>query len=142
MRLIALLLLPSLAFAEPAPKQPEKSDVELKLSADNRNAVEITIQNNGKKPLELPYRVTPLEHFVVEMRGENGKQCKIEHTGEKVDKTQPGTLTVPAGECKTLSVHACHFYPALGELEQKVTFIARLKHDGKSIESKPLTLDP
>lgn len=141
MRLIALLLLPSLAFAEPAPKQPEKSDVELKLSSANRNVVEITIQNNGKKPLELLYRVTPLEHFVVEMRGENGKQCKIEH-GKNVEKAEPGTLTVPAGECKNLSVHACHFYPALGELEQKVTFIARLKHNGKSIESKPLTLDP
>jgi hypothetical protein len=150
MRLIALLILPSLAFAEPVPKQPEKPDVELKLSADvelklssaNRNVVEITIQNNGQEPLELPYRVTPFEHFVVELQGENGKQYKIEHTEKKVDKAEPGTLTVPAGKSKTLSVHACHFYPALGELEQKVTFIARLKHDGKTIESKPLTVDP
>ena len=60
MRLIALLLLPSLAFAEPAPnQQPEKpevelNDVELKLSAINQNSLEITIQNNGQEPLELP----------------------------------------------------------------------------------------
>jgi hypothetical protein len=142
MRLIALVILPSLAFAASAQKQPEKPDVELKLSADNQLALEITIQNNGKQPLELPYRVTPLEHFVVELQGEQGKQYKIEHTGEKVDKAQPGTLTVPAGKSKTLSLHTCHFLPELGEGEQKVTFIARLKHDGKTIESKPLTVDP
>jgi hypothetical protein len=142
MRLIALLILPSLAFAAPAPKQAEKPDVELKLSADNQNALEITIQNNGKEPLELPYRVTPFEHFVVELQGEKGKQYKIQHTGEKVGKAEPGILTVPAGKSKTLSVHTCHYLPALGEGEQKVTFIARLKHDDKTIESKPLTVNP
>jgi hypothetical protein len=77
MHLLALLILPSLAFAAPAPKQPEKPGVELKLSAANQNALEITIQNNGKEPLELPYRVTPFEHFVVELNGENGKQFMI-----------------------------------------------------------------
>jgi hypothetical protein len=142
MRLIALVILPSLAFAASAPKQPEKPGVELKLSADNQLALEITIQNNGQEPLELPYRVTPLENFVVELHGEKGKQYKIEHTGEKVDKARPGTLTVPAGKSKTLSLHTCHYLPALGEGEQKVTFIARLKHDGKTIESKPLTVNP
>jgi hypothetical protein len=114
----------------------------LKLSADNQLALEITIQNNGKEPLELPYRVTPFEHFVVELQGENGKQYKIEHTGEKVDKAQPSTLTVPAGKSKTLSLHTCHYLRELGEGEQKVTFIARLKHAGKTIESKPLTVNP
>lgn len=142
MRLIALLILPSLAFAAPAPKQAEISDVELKLSADNQNALEITIRNNGKEPLELPYRVTPFEHFVVELQGEKGKRYKIQHTGEKVDKAEPGILTVPAGKSKSLSVHTCHFLHELGEGEQKVTFIARLKHDGKTIESKPLTVNP
>jgi hypothetical protein len=102
----------------------------------------ITIENNGKQPLELPYRVTPLEHFVVELHGEQGKPYKIQHSGEKVDKAQPGTLTVPAGKSNTLSLHTCHYLPALGEGEQKVTFIARLKHDGKTIESKPLTVNP
>ena len=115
----------------------------MKLSADNHGDVlEITIQNNGKEPLELPYRVTPLEHFVVELQGEKGKQYKIQHTGEKDDKAEPGTLTVPAGKSKTLSVHTCHYLPALGEGEQKVTFIARRKHDGKTIKSKPLTVNP
>ncbi len=142
MQLIALLILPSLAFAAPAPKQPEKPDVELKLSANNQDVLEITIQNNGKEPLELPYRVTPFEHFVVELQGEMGKRYKIQHTGEKVDKAEPGTLTVPAGKSKTLSLHTCHYLPALGEGEQKVTFIARLKRDGRTIESKPLTVDP
>lgn len=142
MRLIALLILPSLAFAAQPPKQPEKPGVELKLSANNQDVLEITIQNNGKEPLELPYRVTPFEHFVVELQGGLGKQYKIHHSGEKVDKAEPGTLTVPAGKSKTLSMHTCHYLPALGEREQKVTFIARLKHDGKTIESKPLTVNP
>ncbi len=152
MHLIALLILPSLVCAAPAPEQAEIPgvevvEVELKLSADNLNELAITIQNNGKEPLELPYRVTPFEHFVVELQGEKGKQYKIQHTGEKVDKVAPGILTVPAGKSKTLSLHTCHFLPALGlseleEEEQKVTFIARLKHDGKTIESKPLTVDP
>ena len=148
MRLIALLLLPSLAFAEPAPnQQPEKpevelNDVELKLSAINQNSLEITIQNNGQEPLELPYRVTPFEHFVVELQGEQGKQHKIEHTGKKVDKAEPGTLTIPAGKSKTLSLHTCHFLHTLGDGDQKVTFIARLKHDGKTTDSKPLTVNP
>ena len=71
MRLIALLILPSLAFAAPAPEQPEKPGVELKLSADNQYELEITIQNNGKEPLELPYGVTPFEHFAVELLGEH-----------------------------------------------------------------------
>jgi hypothetical protein len=63
MRLIALLILLSLAFAAPTPRQADKPDVELpkldvelKLSADNQNALEITIQNNGQEPLELPYQ--------------------------------------------------------------------------------------
>ena len=147
MHLIALLLLQSLALAEPASKQPENlvvesNEVELKLSSADRNVVEITIQNNGQQPLELPYRVTPFEHLVVELQGENGKQHKIEQTERKTDKAEPGTLTIPPGKSKTLSLHACHFYPALGELDQKVTFIARLKHAGKSIESKPLIIDP
>ena len=51
-------------------------------------------------------------------------------------------LTVPAGKSKTLSLHTCHYLPELEEGEQKVTFIARLKHDGKTIESKPLTVNP
>lgn len=90
----------------------------------------------------MPYRVSPFEHFVVELQGEQGKQYKIEHTGKKVDKEEPGTLTVPAGKSKTLSVHTCHFLGQLGEGEQKVTFIARLKYDGQTIESKPLTINP
>lgn len=142
MRLIALLILPSLAFAAPAPKQAEKPDVELKLSADNQSVLDITIQNNGKEPLELPYRVTPFEHFVVELQGEKGKQYKIQYTEKKGDKAEPGALTVPAGKSKTLSVHTCHFLGELGEGEQKVTFIARLKLAGRSIESKPLTVNP
>jgi hypothetical protein len=149
MRLIALLILPSLAFAAPSSRQADTPDVqlqipdvELKLSADNQNELKIIIQNNGQQPLELPYRVTPLEHFVIELQGEQGKQYKIEYTGRKVDQVAPGTLTVPAGQSKTLSVHSCHYLPALGEGEQKVTFIARLKHDGQTIESKPLTVNP
>lgn len=142
MRLIALLILPSLTFAAPVPKQPEKPAVELKLAADNQDVLEIILFNNGREPLELSYRVTPFEHFVVDLRGEKGKQYKIEHTGEDVGKAEPGTLTVPAGESKTLSLHTCHYLPQLGEPKQKVTFTVRLKRDGKAIESKPLTVNP
>lgn len=142
MRRILLLFLTSLAWAAQGADQPAKPGVELKLSADNQNALEITIQNNGRQPLVLPYRVTPFEHFVVELQGENGKQYKIEQTGRKVEKESPGDLTVPAGRSKTLSLHTCHFLPALGEGEQKVTFLARLKHNGQTIESKPLTVSP
>lgn len=142
MHLNALLIVASLAFAAPAINQPEIPGVRLKLSAVNQNSLEITIQNNGDEPLELPYRVTPFEHLVVELRGENGKQHKVEHTGHKVNQANPGTLTVPAGQSKTLSLHTCHFLPALGEDAQKVTCIARLKLDGKTIESKPLTVNP
>lgn len=149
LHLIALLILPSLAWAEPAANQAGKPDVEvekpdvvLKLAAANQLVLEITIQNRGTGPLELPYRVTPFEHFVVELQGEKGKHYKIEHTEKRVDKAEPGTLTIPAGKSKTLSVHTCHYLHTLGEGEQKVTFIARLKHEGQTVESKPLTVDP
>lgn len=150
MHLIALLILPALVGAEPVPNLSEKpaveshdvlDHVELKLSSAHSTTVEITIQNKGQEPLEVPYRVTPLELFVVEMKGENGKQCQIEH-GKRTGPAEPGILTIPAGKSKTLSVHACHYYPALGDLDQKVTFIARLKYAGQTLESKPLTLDP
>ena len=102
--------------------------------------LEITIQNNGKGPLELPYRVTPFEHFVVEIQGEKGGQYKIQNTGEGVEKPKPGTLTVPAGKSETLSLHTCHFLPEVGKPGEKFTFTVRLKHDGKTFESKPLTV--
>jgi hypothetical protein len=140
--IVALPLIPSPAFAAPTPKRPELTSVELKLSADNQNELRITIQNNGREPLELPYRVTPFEHLVVELRGENGKQYKVPQRRDQVEKGEPSTLTIPAGQSTTLSLHTCHYLPALGEGEQKVTFIARLNHDGRTIESKPLTVKP
>lgn len=142
MRLIVLLILPSLAFAVPAPKQLEKPGIEVTLSAQNQLVLEITIQNNGKEPLELPYRVTPFEYLVVDLDGENGKHYKIQQSDDKVDKAEPGTLTIPAGKSATLSLHTCHFLPRLGDPGQTVTFTARLKHDGKTTESKPLTVNP
>ena len=64
MRLIALLMFPSLAFAAPVPKQFDKPEVELKLSAKNQLVLEITVHNHGKEPLELPYRFTPLDDLL------------------------------------------------------------------------------
>jgi hypothetical protein len=155
MRLLALLILPSLACAAPPPDQADQPAIELKLSAHNQNELAITIQNNGQQPLELPYRVTPLEHFVIELQGEQGKQHQIEHSGQQAgkpaDQAKPGTLTIPAGKSETLSIHTCHYLPALGEGEQKVTFIVRLKTDqlktdqlkhGQPLASKPLTVNP
>ena len=55
MRLLALLLFPSLTFAAPVPKSLIKeSAIELILSADNASVLEITVRNNGRDPLELP----------------------------------------------------------------------------------------
>ncbi len=142
MRLIAMLMLPSLTIAAPVPKQPEKPTLDLKLSAANQLVLEITIQNNGKEPLELPYRATPFEHIVVDLKGEKGKQYKIEFSGENMADATPGTLTISAGKSKTLTVHTCHSLPELGDPGQKITFTARLKHGGKTIESKPLTVNP
>ena len=142
MRLIALLMLPSLAFAAPVPKQTGKPHVELKLAAENQLVLEITIRNNGGEPLELPYHATPFEHFVVGLQAENGKQYKIQHTADGADKAEPGTLTVAAGESKTLSLHTCHYLPEVEGAGKKITFTARLKHGGETIESEPLTVNP
>jgi hypothetical protein len=140
MRLLPLLMLPAITFAAPVPKQLEKPTVELTLAAQNPLVLEITIQNHGKEPIELPYRVTPFEHLVVELQGEKGKPYKVEHTGEADEKAEPGTLKVPPGESTTLTLHTCHYLPEVGEPGQQVTFTARLKHDGKTFESKPLTV--
>jgi hypothetical protein len=140
MRAVALLLLTGLfAVAAPVPKQIEKPGVEVKLWADNQLVLNVTIQNHGKKPLELPYRVSPLELVTVTLQGEMGKT----YTTPPFDEDDniaggSGTLTIPAGESKTLSVHTCHFLPELGEPGQKVTFTARLKHGAKVFDAKPL----
>ncbi len=140
--LALLLLLPSFAAAAPVPREPEGPGVELKLDAENQLELEVTIQNNGKKPLVLPYLATPFEHIVVVLRGDKGEEYRIVHTPERVDKMEPGTLTVPAGESKTLTLHTCHYLPRLGEPGQHVTFTATLKHGGKSVESNRLTVNP
>jgi hypothetical protein len=89
MRFLALLMLPSGTFPAPVPKQTEKPGVELKLSAGNQDVLDITIQNNDKEPLELSNRVTALEHLVVDLLGENGKQSKIQNLGQNNDKPTP-----------------------------------------------------
>jgi hypothetical protein len=142
MRLIALLMLPSLAFAAPVPKKFEKPDVELTLSAQNQLELEITIHNNGKAPLELSYRFSPFDQIDVELLGEKGKKHTIRHHADNDEKETPGTLTILAGESKTLTIHTCHSLPELGEPGQKVTFTARLKYDGKTTVSEPLTVKP
>ena len=142
MRLIALLMLPSLIFAAPVPKQTEKPDVELKLSAKNQLVLEMTIQNNGKEPLELPYRFTAFEQIDVELLGEKGKKYTIRNLAEDDEKETPGTLTIPAGESKTLTLDTCHSLPEIGEPRQKITFTARLKYHGNTIESEPLIVKP
>lgn len=134
-----ILLASSFAVAAPVPKAPEKPTVELKLHADSPLELEITIQNNGKEPLELPFRVTPLELVTIVLQGEKGKKYTIPPFDEDIDG-RAGTLTIAAGESKTLSVHTCHSLPELGEPGQKVTFSARLKLGDKVYEAKPLTV--
>jgi len=141
MRVAMLILLASpFAVAAPVPKRAEKPAAELKLSADPL-VLEITIQNNGKEPLELPYRVMPLEHFTIELRGANGKSYTIPRLGENVTDAKPGILTIPPGESETLSLHICHYMPQVGKPGEKFTVAARLKHGDKVYESKPLTVD-
>lgn len=140
MRIIALFLFPTLALAAPAPKQPQKPAVEVTLSADSPLELKIVIENKGKEPLELPFRVTPFEHFVVILEGEKGKQFKIEQSSTNAINAKPGTLTIPPGKSKTLSLHTCHYLPEVGEADEKFTFIAQFKFAGKTIESKPLTV--
>ncbi len=140
MRAAMLILLASpLAVAAPVPKPPAKPSVEVKLSADSPLVLNITIRNDGKELLELPFRVTPLELVTVVLQGEKGKKYTIPPFDEDIDG-RAGTLTIAAGESKTFSVHTCHYLPKVGESGQKITFSARLKHGDKVYEAKSLTV--
>lgn len=142
MRLIALLFLPALAFAAPVPKHAAVSDIELELSAKSQMQLEVTIRNNGKEALELVYDDSPFERITVELEGEKGKRFKIVTTSEDIGKGKRDTLSIPAGKSKTLTMDTCHYLHEIGETGQKITFTAKWKHDGKTIESKPLTVKP
>ena len=142
MRAAMLILLASpFAVAAPVPKALAHPTVEVTLAANTPSVLEVTVRNTGKEPLELPYRVMPLEHFTITLRGEKGKLYTIPAFGENAKDAKPGTLTIPAGKSETLSVHTCHFLPEIGEPGQKVTFTARLKLGDKVNEAKPLTVD-
>ncbi len=143
MRAVVLILLAiPFAVAAPVPKGPAKPAVEVTLAAESQRVLEITIQNNSKELLELPYRVTPLEVITVVLQGEKGKKYAIPPFNEDEDIAGGrGTLTIPAGKSKTLTVHTCHYLPELGEPGQKVTFSARLKLGDRVYEAKPLTVE-
>ena len=112
------------------------------MSAKTPSVLTITIHNNGKEPLALPYRVTPLELVTIGLRGEKGKKYTTPPFEDDADIAGgAGTLTIPAGKSETLTVHTCHYLPELGEPGQKVTFSARLKIGQKVYEAKPLTVD-
>ncbi len=145
MRLLALLLIPSLAFAAPVPKSlksHKQPALELILSADSSNVLEVTVRNNGRDPLELPFRGTPLDQLEIDLRGEKGEHYTIKIRGEKDAEGVPGSVMILAGKSETLSVHTCHSLPEVGGAGQTIIFTARLKHDGKVIESKPLNVKP
>jgi hypothetical protein len=137
-----LLLLPLLTFAAPVSNPPAKPNLEVILSASNQLELEITIQNNSKDTLEIPYRVAPFEHFVVKLSGDQGKEYEINGTPEATDRGTPGTITILPGQSKTITIHTCHYLPELGEPRQVVTFVARMKHGNQVITSKPLTVKP
>ena len=137
MRPLALLLFTPFLFAAPVPKRLAKPAVEVTLAAETTSALEITVHNHGKEPLELPYRGTPLRLFVVELRGETGWRCEIRDGGAETEVAPRGTWTIPAGEFKTLTVHTCHWLPDVGK-PGEVTFTARLESAGKVVESAPL----
>ncbi|VTR94342.1 unnamed protein product [Gemmata massiliana] len=141
MRLIAIavLTLPSFTFAAPVPKQAASTGVQVTLAAETSAVLEITIKNTGKEPLEIHYKMAPLEHFVIDLRSESGKESRAQDLGD-TDGT-PGKLSIPAGKSETFSLHTCHYLPLGAEAGEKITFTARLKYDGKVSESKPLTVD-
>lgn len=114
----------------------------MKLEAENQLVLEITVQNNGMESLELSYRDSPFEHIAIDLQGEKGNKYTIQYVSESAAKATPGTLTVPAGESVALSLHTCHYLPEVGKPGQKITFTARLKHGGKTVESIPLTVKP
>lgn len=124
------------------PETLKEPAVELILSADGLLVLEITIRINGRGPLELLYRVTQVEQPDIELRGEKGNRHTINSLGDTDAEAASGTLTIPAGKSGTVSVHSYHSRPEVGVSGQKITFAARLKHDGNVIESRPLTVNP
>jgi hypothetical protein len=140
MRFLALLLLPSMLLAFPAPKPAEKPTIEVILSARNQLECEITIRNHGKEPYEIAYLYTPFERLVIELRGQTGKIYLLKHDEDDPTKVTPGTFTIPSGGSKSISVHTCHSLPEVCEPGEAVTFTARFKYDGKSYESKSVTV--
>lgn len=140
MRPVALLLLAPFVAAAPVPKPPAKSDVELTLSAETTDVLHVTIRNTGPAAVELPYRVTPLEHVTVTLTGDQGKSYTLPAFGRTDGDAAPGTLTIPAGESRTFPVHTCHVLTEVGEPGQTITFPARLKAGKRVVDAKPLTV--
>ena len=138
MRFTALLLIPSLALAAPLPKN-EVPSVEVKLAAKSSSVLNITVHNNGREPLKLPYHSTPLEHIAIDMRGDSGTQYTLRFPVDDEDKGRSETLTIEPGKSKTFTVHTCHSMPELGN-PQKVTFKSSLKIEKRTYTSEPLTV--
>lgn len=141
MTILALLILPTCSFAAPVPVRPQQPGVEVVLSAASPRVLVITIRNNGKQALELPYFDSPLERFVIDIRGEKGGRAQVTRTEEdRPLRVKPQILTIPAGKSETLTVHTCHSLPEAGRPGETFTFTATLDHNGKTVRSRPLTV--
>ena len=94
MRFIAVLLLPSLGFAAPAPKQPEKPAIELKLAAANPLGLEITIQNNGKETVGVDLQRHAVRTY---RRRSPGRKGETVHDPTHRRKSRKGKSKNPDG---------------------------------------------
>lgn len=133
-----LLVVLSGAVAAPVPKAPGVPGVEVVVGGDTQ-IMTVTIRNDGREALELPYQASPWEHLSVVLRGDNGKSHTLKFDPKDDPAAKPGTLTVPAGKSVMLDLHVCHAMPLLGNPE-KVTASVQLKLGNKTADAKPFVL--
>lgn len=140
MRIVALLLLSSFSFAAPIPKAPSIPGIEVAITGDT-SVMTVTVRNDTRAAVELPYEASPWEAFTVVLQGDNGKIYTFKSNPKDDRDAIPGTLKIPAGKSETLELHVCHVMPLL-EDAKKVTATVQLKVGNKTAEARPFVLNP
>lgn len=140
MRIIVLLAFTPFCFAAPVPKVPSIPGIEVTPAGD-MSIMTVTVRNDTREALELPYQASPWEAFTVVFRADNGKTYTFKSDGKGDRDAIPGTLKIPAGKSETLTLHVCHIMPQL-ENPEKVTATVQLKVGNKTAEAKPFVLNP
>lgn len=140
LQLVALLLLSPLCFAAPIPKAPSIPGIEVTVAGDT-SVMNVTVRNDTREALELPYEASPWEAFTVVLQGDNGKTYTFKSDPKGDRDAIPGTFKIPAGKSEALELHVCHVMPLLGDAK-KVTATVQLKVGNKIAEAKPFVLNP